>query len=493
MPLGRLTSLVLLGAAVYLYLILFRFPCAPVLLGGDQTFCWMNGQRILFGERPYLDFFQFTPPGADLVYFAAFKLFGARMWAANTVVLLLGVALCGICFRIATQVTEPALAALASFFFVVVLYGTPLNATHHWFSVLFIALAIAVMLPRRSIARLVAAGALIGLASFCTQSHAAAAGAAIAVFLLWERFERRAPWTVFARQEAAFLCGVIVAALSANAHYLATAGLAKLWFFQVTYVRQYLPHLINPFAILPQGWASRQLTIAIYVLVPLVYGVSLFRLVQSSRGGKHTATESESGITLLVLAGGALLAEVALSLNWLRLFTVSMPAVILLAAAVGRAGKMRACAVTALWIMIGGIAVRQMWLKQSQPVVLAALPGGTVALPLQAQEKLGWLAARTKPGDFFLHAAWPGVYLPLGLRNPLFLDVISAYQLTPPEYITRAVAELESKRVRYVLWPARMDSGKGVDAYLAPLRTYLQRTYRCSHVFRDGDQLLERW
>jgi hypothetical protein len=50
----------LLGISGYFYLNLFQLPNLPILLSGDQTFFWMNGQRMLHGERPYLDFFQFT-------------------------------------------------------------------------------------------------------------------------------------------------------------------------------------------------------------------------------------------------------------------------------------------------------------------------------------------------------------------------------------------------------------------------------------------------
>src|SRR5580693_5658229 len=45
----------MLGISGYLYLNLFQLPNLPILLGVDQTFFWMNGQRMLHGERPYLD------------------------------------------------------------------------------------------------------------------------------------------------------------------------------------------------------------------------------------------------------------------------------------------------------------------------------------------------------------------------------------------------------------------------------------------------------
>jgi hypothetical protein len=59
----------LLGSAAYLYVNLFVLPNTPYLLGGDQTYFWVDAQRMLSGERPYRDFFQFTPPGTDVVQY----------------------------------------------------------------------------------------------------------------------------------------------------------------------------------------------------------------------------------------------------------------------------------------------------------------------------------------------------------------------------------------------------------------------------------------
>src|SRR5215475_15409680 len=94
----------LASAAAYLYATLFRLPATPILLSGDQLFFWMNGQRMLHGELPYRDFFQFTPPGADVFYLLIFKIFGPEIWVVNGVVVLLGIALCWVCFEIARAI-----------------------------------------------------------------------------------------------------------------------------------------------------------------------------------------------------------------------------------------------------------------------------------------------------------------------------------------------------------------------------------------------------
>jgi len=58
----------LLGIAGFLYLNLFALPNIPFLQTGDQIYFWVFAQRMSQGERVYRDFFQFTPPGTDLLY-----------------------------------------------------------------------------------------------------------------------------------------------------------------------------------------------------------------------------------------------------------------------------------------------------------------------------------------------------------------------------------------------------------------------------------------
>ena len=162
---------VLLGCAIYLAVDLFTVSGTPFLLGGDQVFFWMRAERLLAGEQIYRDFLEFTPPGTDLVYQLAFRLLGARIWVPNVIVLLLGLALSSLCWRIARSIMARSHAALAVALFVVLVYGRLLNGTHHWFSVLAVLAAMAVLLEERTLARIAAAGGLLGAAAFFTQTR----------------------------------------------------------------------------------------------------------------------------------------------------------------------------------------------------------------------------------------------------------------------------------------------------------------------------------
>lgn len=487
-----LPRLALLGAVAYLYLNLFALARTPFLLGGDQTYFWMDAQRILNGERVYLDFFQFTPSGTDLVYAALFRLFGPRLWVTNAAVLLLGVALCIVCFAIARRILHRGPAMLAAALVLVLLYGKPVNATHHWFSLLAVMCAVRLAMTRTGARSLLAAGALLGLASFFTQTRGFVALLAFLAFHLWERSRTNSQWKDTLWNQALLVAGFAATLLALSAPFIASAGMAHLWYFQFTYVRQYLSHGMQGYAFgLPNPVAWRTLPrlsqyLIFYVLPFVVYPVALWLCWRERRD----PSPSWRNLTLLALTGTFLFAEAASSLNWLRLFSVSMPTVILLLWIVSRARGICRCVFTALWIATGIIAVAGTTSRQIHQRAIVHLPGGTVATNPETAAKLQWLSQRTHPGQFFFQAGWPGLYLPLALRNPAYVDVILPANETRPEDIASTIQRLDRKQVPYVLWPARLDQPDPHPAdNVAPLRAWLHSHYTRVYVFPDGDVL----
>ncbi len=92
------------------------------------------------------------------------------------------------------------------------------------------------------------------------------------------------------------------------------------------------------------------------------------------------------------------------------------------------------------------------------------------------------------------------MYLPLHLRNPLFIDQVLPGMGNRPEEIALAIRQLEEKRVRYVLWAPRLDLAEGrsvhaqgnVEDNVEPLREYLHVRYSQVIVFPDGDEIWQR-
>jgi hypothetical protein len=487
------TALILVAIASYLYINLFVFLRVPVLQGDDQVFFWTNAQRMLLGERAYLDFFQYTPPGTDLLFFAVFKLFGLHIWALNLTVLALGTALCWICFRVAGQIMERGQALLATLLYLVLIFSKPLNATHHWFSVLAVMCATLVLMHESSRPRIAGCGALLGLASFFTQTHGVAAALGLSVFLIWEQRCAKSGWRKSFAGPGLLLLSFVASLLALNAYFIATVGANRLWYEQVLYVWRYAPRVSGIANLgLPELRTWRALPLAaqqifVYLLLPVIYLLSLLR----SRFKPNDSTPNRRGALLLCLVGMFLLAEVAMRPNWLRIYSVSMPGIILLPWLVDRTARLRGPFVTLLYCGVACLALRQTWARHHQEYVVCDLPAGRAAAAPQTCEELLWITRHVKPGGFFFQAAWPGMYVPLGLRNPLFIDAVGTNEQTRPEDVDVAVRQLQEREVRYILWSKRLDLRHSGNS-LAPLQTYLLNRYALVRVFSSEDELWER-
>ena len=66
------------GAAALLYLRTFLLSATPVIAHDDQTIFFARAVNFLHGQILYRDFFEFVPPGTDLLYAAGFRLFGVH-------------------------------------------------------------------------------------------------------------------------------------------------------------------------------------------------------------------------------------------------------------------------------------------------------------------------------------------------------------------------------------------------------------------------------
>jgi hypothetical protein len=457
----------------------------------------MDGQRMLHGELPYRDFFQFTPPGTDLFYFSIFKLFGPHLWVTNIVVLGLGVVLCGLCFSISTQFMKVELALPATILFLPLIYTRLLNATHHWFSICAILCAVRILLQGQSRARLFVAGSLLGLACCFTQSHAAAALAAVISWLTWQYFRER-QWPKLLGAISLLLSAFAVTLGAAESYFIAVIGWKQLWYFQVTYVLHFMVHgPETSFLGMPpwNGWKHFPITaqyISVYLLLPIVYAIALGKCW---KGSSKTPADEFKKPMLVTLVGSILLCEVMFSLNWLRIYAISMPGIILLLWLIGQTGSVRRMAFRVVWIGVLLVAATELVHAYRWQYVIADLPAGRIAIDPQGYRKLHWIQEHTRPEDFFFDASWPGVYLPLRLRNPVFLDGVGLNIDTRPEFLQRSITQMDEKKVPYILWQQQLNPQGDYDppgSSLAPLRIYLHQHYKKVKVFEDQDEIWER-
>ena len=480
---------------VYLYLNLFASPRFPFLLGGDQVYFWMGAQQLLNGRIIYRDFFQFTPPGTDLVFAGFFKALGPSIWVPNVVVIALGTLSACVCFSVARQIMRDMQAALTTGLFMVLIYGKALNATHHWFAVLVVLVAVRVNMKQVTEMSIALSGALLGLAAFFNQAHGAAALVGFAAFLLvWSIRTNIAPVGAV-KIVAVLLLALALVLLCLSAYYIATAGIQQFWYCLVLSVfKHYVVEdsqrtLVLPGMATPRSIPTMLPYLAVFILLPVIYGFSLWQCWRSRRNASFRGNQ----ITLLSLVGLGLLLEVATSVNWLRLFAVSLPGIILTGWAIGGLRFHSRALFIATSIILTSIAVHQIVAKHALANSRGELPAGRLSTTPRMFEKLSWLAAHTHRGEFFLQAGWPGVYLPLQVQNPLYSPTLAG--LDDAQNIESALQQMKARRVRYVLWTPDLDKGCELmpcQDRLSPFRAYLNSSYRLIHTFQDGDILWQK-
>jgi hypothetical protein len=497
---SRLLQLLLLAsAALYLYLNLFTVSNTPFLLEGDQNFFWAYGMRMLQGQLPYRDFFQFTTPGTDLFFMGMFATFGPHIWVTDVAIVVLGVALCWACHAIAIRIMPRDWALLTTALFLVCVYGWILDATHHWFSLLAILCAVRVLMCERTPVRVAFAGALLGIACFLTQAVGAAGVLALFAVLAWERLLGQQRWRFFAGPQLVLLIssGLTWGALSA--YFFAQLGWQRLWYFWVVYPLRYLVTTDPLFRFGPAGQSIRQ-TLAMLVtqvqhglvlaVLVLVYPVVWWYCWRKRQGAFRDAVP----LMLLSLSGFVLFLEAIARPNWGRIYSVFLPALILSVWWVTQVGKPRRPVLAALWALLACFAVWQITSRHRHASVVVELPAGNAVIASKEYlEEFSWLKQHTQPGEWFLQTNWLNSYFPLRLRSPIFLDGLWPRAETRPEYVELAVRQMAQQPVELILWSAAQAEPDYAccsrEDHLGAFRTYLASHYTRIHVFSNGDEI----
>jgi hypothetical protein len=477
----------LFASFVFLYFHLFIPIFTPIWTGGDAVIWLHDAHRMLHGEVLYRDFVQITLPATDLLYFVAFKIFGPRMWIANVMLLVLGVTLAWLSYRIALSLQLGKLALLPPLLFLTLVYRDRLDASHHWYSTLAAVAALAVVIEDRSPRRVAIAGALCGLATCFTQSAGVMAIVGFAAFLYWEHRTLSMPLRALIQQQARLILSAALVVLIVSSYFAWRAGLARFVYctllFNLRYYgsfeggstwRGYMTGLLGflEWQRLP-GIAGFLL---IHLLIPLVYILFFVRYLRRSG---QSAGEPWDRLMLLTIIGLASLLSVGLAPTWARLYYVSLPALILfvwILKSEGRAGQFVS---NILYVVTLALAAAFPIGKQLHWRDYLDLPSGRMAfLNHEAYEKYRWAARQTRPGDFFFGGPYPDFYFLLDLRDPGPVPFITPFEYTRPEEVQAVVEGLEKHRVEMILWGPPLDTSEDRRGdHLGPLRTYVRSRY----------------
>jgi hypothetical protein len=472
---------------------LFIFPAVPLLPAGDALFFFVGGSRIVAGQLPYRDFFEILPVGTDLVYAAAIKLFGFWAWIPGVAMSCLAAGIVSLTTLIARRMLREAPVALPGLLLAGFAFSSEtLNATHHWFCALAALGALLALMDRVNLPRVIAAGALAGLATSFTQTTGAAVAFALATYVLLKTPRNQ----LFRWRNAFLLIGVAIGIFAAvNGYFIWRSGIRTWLFDTVIFPLRYfgavpfnswrvvfLDFRIHPSAL---RWLLFPLE---YFAVPLVFVV----LLVAAPRGRDYGDDRWDHLFLVSLVGTAMYLAVLPSPSLLRLSSASAPGMILIALILC-GGEKRA--------RIGGLALGSVALLTAVIIPLQhqmrwhmslAFPGGRIAFYDPAQyEEYRWLSEQIRLGDYSFGA--PAMYVSFHVVNPAPLMVLDTGDYTRPEQVSATLGAFEQNPPAMIVTKGALDHAPltGSD-HTAPFRDYVRINYDAVKIFPTGDTAWKR-
>ena len=488
------------GIAVCLYRLLFVYPLVPYEMGVDSPLLLAASLRMWWGQSLYLDFVHHIAPGSCDLYYALFRLFGPKAWIPSAALWCLGVGFAAVGIWAAGYFVRGWMKYVPALLFIAIPFRTRLDATHHWFSSLFVLGAATVLLKERKQLRLVAAGVLCAVASWFTQSRGEITIGSLVLFLLWEYANGHHDRRKFLKAVALLLASFCAAFGLLMGHHFWTAGVSNVinqtYVFVARYARFYRPHdnfdkywywddLMNY-----TGFRSKRLLVIglrvfMYLLIPAIYLLAGVRLIFVERKWRNSGS---APIVLFTLVGSFSFLLIARSPGLYRLSYDSMFAFILLSwyLAANKPGRL------AIRGFAVGMAVLLAYFCHSSKVTILNLPAGQIAYRADPEylDIERWLSSNTRPGDYVYQPFWGSFYFSYQLQNPTPIPSVSNTRAVPPEDLSQVVRCLGKNPVHYIIWGEQLNSSYddlGAD-YLIPLRAFM-RDYRLVHTFGDGRQL----
>ena len=496
----------MLAALIFLYAVLFVPPFLPIQLNSpDGIYYIAQGQRIYEGQTIYRDFLEFVTPGAALFYALLFKLLGHRLWIPNLASMLLGLGLVGLGVLIARKLMRSSLALLPSAIFLVGVRNLLCDPTHHWYSLLAAMAAIAVLIERRTPARIAAAGAFCGLSACFTQTRGLAAAVGLGVFLWWESGRSQEGWRELLKKEGQMVGGFLATLISVNAYFIWKAGPARFLWCTVVFVLKYYPHggnentfrafaqSFNADVLLNRSLQSSTQWTFLFVALPFIH---LLFFVRYWRQSTQKSIEIWERPMLVAIVGAFLLLSTAPTATTLRVASSALPGIILLGWFLDSPKKLARAIAAILTVGVLLVAPHAVARVQSKGKLIITTPHGPLAVTNpELGEELTWVQQRVRPGEYF-YSVGPDMYFYLDLRNPTPLPRITESGYTTVEQVTEVIRGLEQHQPHYVLWLCELamvpDRESRPDDHLDPLRKYVQSHYQKVRVFTDSDIIWER-
>ncbi|HTW64605.1 MAG TPA: hypothetical protein VME17_08315 [Bryobacteraceae bacterium] len=464
-----------------------------LILGTNDEGIYLDaGERILNGQKPYVDFFGYMSPGSFWMQTLAFRLLGVTL-AAGRVLVIGYVALeCAVVYWLVDRFASRGSAIVTALVFLAFETADPtmLTAQHRWDSGAFAlaSIALCVIGSRRA---LVASGVLIACAALATPSVALAG----IVTLAWLR--KRAGWYVLgiaitgtAAAIALWVDGTLLALL----HQL-------LWLSHNYAAVNVMPYgsIIGGYAALFQGANIGELPVRCLVVLCVALPAVL-PAVAVAGGALLWRRQREGQILYLLLCVIALVASTYPRSDVAHLAYVAALSYAVTGILAHRllASRPRAWLTVAIGLWAALFALQPQLARNLRPLhtPVGDTDADTPEAPLVAQ-----LLAHVHPGEsLFVYPYKPLFYFLTQAENPTRYSYLAPGMMTGRD-AALALSELQARPPQWVLYMALdraefervFPSGLGVDPHYPNLEHWIQAHYCATDLpALRGYVLLER-
>jgi 4-amino-4-deoxy-L-arabinose transferase-like glycosyltransferase len=470
-------GLLLLFSVVYLFIfvrVLWRV--------GDEGLVVYGAQLVAEGNLPYRDFFEVFGPGSFYWLALFFKVFGTSFFVARMVLLITGAVIVILIYWMTRRIYHGSFDMLPSLFFLIV--GIPLwpATNHHWDSILFALLAIALFFlwqDKGNNFYLFASGMLSGVTSCFIQQKGLLLILALIVTVVVNEMRKRELRKKIIIHCGLLLIGYSLVGISVIFYFYLAGGLQELIFANLIWpLKNYhslniCPYGYGLFELHFKWWSSLMSSIfpptisqifKIIIIVPYLFVFFLPGLILIVTlgawwrgsdwhelfgpvmfpywlGGLALWISELHRKDIMHLIYGSPLLIIIFFVNQKNLFKNNK-------AIYNISSALLVFCLIFLGIFNAAVAVNAKDMNARR---------GTVYL-LKNDEALKFLNEKTRPGEeVFVYPYYAMYYFLANVKNPTRYNNL-LYQYHTQEQFLDAIKDLEQKKVTYILWDTLVEN-----------------------------------